>query len=219
MHGFQWSFSSLKDFVNCPKQYYEVKIARTFTKVVTEQMRYGTAVHKACEDYVRDGIPLAKNYQRYQRLLDAVLDSPGDRYVEHKMGLTKEGTACDFDAEDRWVRGIVDVLTVHRDTAWLVDYKTGNARYPDTKQLKLMALMTFAHFPEVQSIRGGLLFLAHDVFIDERYERRDIEQIWQTFHPSLMRLQISYDRNVWPANPTGLCGWCPVNTCKFHRER
>lgn len=219
MYEFQWSFSSLKDFVNCPKQYYEVKVARTFTKKVTQQMLYGTEVHKACEDYVRDGKPLAKNYQKYQRLLDAVLDSPGDRYVEHKMALTKDKTACDFDAEDRWVRGIVDVLTVNGDTAWLADYKTGSARYPDTKQLKLMALMTFAHFPEVQTVRGGLLFLAHDVFIDERYERKEIAKIWESFYPDLMRMQISYDKNAWPTNPTGLCGWCPVDTCKFYRSR
>ena len=53
----QWSYSSLKDFTNCPRQYYEVKVAKSVVKKVTEQMLYGTEVHKAVEDYVREGKP------------------------------------------------------------------------------------------------------------------------------------------------------------------
>jgi hypothetical protein len=59
--NYTWSFSSLKDFVNCPKQYQEIKVLKRFTKFPTEQMRYGTEVHKACEDYVGEGVPLAEN--------------------------------------------------------------------------------------------------------------------------------------------------------------
>ena len=57
----QWSFSSLKQFTNCPRQYYEVKVQRNFEIRETEQIKYGKEVHKALEDYVRDGVPLAKN--------------------------------------------------------------------------------------------------------------------------------------------------------------
>ena len=49
----KWSFSGLKDFTNCPRQYNEVKNLKRFTKKVTEQMLYGTEVHKALEDYVQ----------------------------------------------------------------------------------------------------------------------------------------------------------------------
>ena len=48
---FTWSFSSLKDFINCPKQYHEVKVLKRVEKSTTKQMLYGTEVHKACEDY------------------------------------------------------------------------------------------------------------------------------------------------------------------------
>jgi CRISPR/Cas system-associated exonuclease Cas4 (RecB family) len=69
----KWSYSGLKDYVNCPRQYYEVKVAKNFTKRPTQQMLYGTAVHKALEDYVGEGKPLEKNYERYQPMLDALL--------------------------------------------------------------------------------------------------------------------------------------------------
>jgi CRISPR/Cas system-associated exonuclease Cas4 (RecB family) len=215
----QWSFSSLKDFITCPKQYYHTKVAKDFTKKATEQMLYGTAVHKALEDYVRDGTPLAKNYEIFKSQVDALLDISGVRYCEHEMALDRDKNPCGFKADDRWVRGVVDLLIVDGDSAYIVDYKTGSNRYPDPKQLKLMALMTFAYFPEVKSIKAGLLFVLHNTFIDESYKREDTDKLWSVFEPDLKRLEIAFENSVWPAKPGGLCGWCPVSNCKFYREK
>jgi CRISPR/Cas system-associated exonuclease Cas4 (RecB family) len=215
----QWSFSSLKDFLTCPKQYYHTKVAQDFKKEPTEQMLYGTEVHKALEDYVRDGTPLAKNYEIFKPQVDALLEIPGARYCEHEMALNYDKQPCGFHDEDRWVRGVVDLLIVDGDTAFIVDYKTGSNRYPEPRQLKLMALMTFAHFPEVELVKAGLLFVMHNTFIDERYKREDIDSLWAVFAPDLQRMSIAYENNLWPAQPSGLCGWCPVDSCKFHKER
>lgn len=215
----QWSFSSLKDFINCPKQYYHTKVAKDFVKKTTDNMLYGTAVHKACEDYVRDGTPLAKNYERFKPQLDALLEIQGTKYCEHEMGLTRNREPCAFDSDTRWVRGIVDLLIVDGADAYIVDYKTGSNRYPDTKQLKLMALMTYAHFPEVQNIRAGLLFVMHNTFITEEYTRDQTNKLWQEFLPSLDQLEMSYANEMWFAKPSGLCGWCPVTSCNFYREK
>ena len=217
---FTWSYSSLKDYVNCPRQYNEVKVLKNFTKPQSQQMLYGTEVHKACEDYVRDGVELAKNYQRFKSVLDNLVAIPGTKYPEYEMALTKEKKPCAFDSDTRWVRGIVDLLIVDDDgDAFIVDYKTGSAKYPDPKQLKLMALMTFSHFPHVKSIKAGLLFVMHDAFVVEAYKREDMDKLWGAFAPDLERLRISYDNNTWTENPTPLCGWCPVNTCQFHKKR
>ena len=215
----QWSFSSLKDFINCPKQYYHTKVAKDFVKKTTDNMLYGTAVHKACEDYVRDGTPLAKNYERFKRQLDALLEIKGTKYCEHEMALTREREPCAFDSDTRWVRGIVDLLIVDDEDAFIVDYKTGSNRYPDPKQLKLMALMTYAHFPKVERIKAGLLFVMHNTFVTEEYARSDINKLWSSFLPTLDQLQVSYENDMWFAKPSGLCGWCPVSNCKFYREK
>lgn len=214
-----WSYSSLKDYLNCPKQYFHTKVAKDFVKTSTKQMLYGNEVHKALEDYVRDGTPLAKNYKQYQPLLDTLLSIEGTRYPEHKMALYPDKTVCDFGDEKRWVRGIVDLLIVDGDTAYIVDYKTGSNKYPDPKQLKLMALMAYAHFPDLVRIKAGLLFVAHNTFIPEEYDKADTDKLWNEFTPSLKRLELAYENSLWPATPNGLCGWCPVSTCKFYRER
>lgn len=214
---FTWSFSSLKDYVNCPKQYQEVKVLKRFVKQVTAEMSYGTAVHKACEDYVGEDVPLAKNYERFKPVLDVLKDIPGKRLPEQKMALDKDRNPCSYGKG--WVRGIVDLLIIDGDTAFIVDYKTGSSKYPDPKQLKLMALMTFAHHPEVNTIKAGLLFVVHDSFLTEEYKREDINKLWGAFEGDLMRLAASFENNVWNPNPTPLCGWCPVKTCDFYKER
>jgi len=214
-----WSYSSLKDYLNCPKQYYHLKVAKDYIKKPTEQMFYGNAVHKAAEDYVRDGTPLAKNYEQFKTALDALLTIEGTRYPEYKMALDWDRNPCDFDDDKRWVRGIVDLLIVDGEFAYIVDYKTGNNKYPDPKQLKLMALMTYAHFPTVDKIKAGLLFITRNSFVQEAYVRNDIGKLWSEFTPSLERLKLAYENSIWPPTPNGLCGWCPVSSCKFYREK
>ena len=217
--NYTWSFSALKEYVNCPKQYQELKVLKRYEKKATEQMLYGTVVHKACEDYVAEGKPLEKNYLRFKPVLDSLVAIPGTKYPEHEMALTLDKEPCGFKDANRWVRGIVDLLIVDGDQAFIVDYKTGSNRYPDPKQLKLMALMTFAHFPEVQKIKAGLLFVMHESFMDEEYTRDQIPKLWSYFENDLERLSLSYENDTWQANPTPLCGWCPVKSCEFHKER
>jgi hypothetical protein len=135
------------------------------------------------------------------------------------MGLKPDGSPCEFADPARWVRGIADLLIVDGSKAYIVDYKTGSNKYADPKQLKLMALMTFAHFPEVQTIKASLLFIVQNSFIHYRYTRSQIEELWGHFRPDLYRLQTSYDTGVWNPNQTPLCGWCPVTTCEHHKVR
>ena len=216
--NYTWSFSSLKDYVNCPKQYHEVKVLKRFHKYPTPQMTYGNEAHKAMEHYVKDGTPLLKNYSHFKPVLDVLLETEGTKYPEYRMALDKDKNACEY-GKGYWVRGIVDLMILDDDTAFIVDYKTGSNKYADPKQLKLMALMIFAHFPQVQKIKAGLLFVAYNSFMDESYERKDIDSLWAHFHSDLTRLSASYDADVWNPNPTPLCGWCPVKTCDFYKER
>jgi len=215
----QWSFSSLKDFVGCPKRYYEVKVAKNFETKTTEAITYGKEVHSALEHYVRDGKELPLNYKRFQEMMNALMAIPGKRYCEYEMGMHLDKTPCSFHSKSRWVRGIADLLVVDEDIAYVVDYKTGNDKYPDLDQLKLMALLVFTHFSKVNKVKGALLFILKNNLISETYERFQVDSLWDHFTPKVKRLELSYQKNEWPANPTPLCGYCPVVTCEFNKER
>jgi len=218
MADFTWSYSSLKQYQNCPKQYQEIRVLKNYIVKESEAMIYGKEVHTALEEYVRDKKPLVKNYQRFKKYADRLTAIEGKKYVEHEMALKYDRTPCDFHDEDRWVRGIVDLLIVDGDYAFIIDYKTGSKKYPDPKQLRLMALMTFTHFPDVQKIKAGLLFIMHDAFVTEEYHRRDMDNSWKVFEQPLKRLEKSYETDTWQPNPTPLCGWCSVDSCEFNTK-
>jgi RecB family exonuclease len=213
----KWSFSSLKDYINCPRQYHELKVLKRYEKRPTEQMLYGSAVHKALEHYVGDGKPLPDDYKRYAPQLDPLKDMPGDKYPEKRMAVGFDRTPSKWT--EYWARGIVDLLVVDEDTGFIVDYKTGNDKYADLKQLQLMALLSFAHFPQLERIKSGLLFVAKNNFIQAEYLRKDQDALWADFIPHLERLRLSFANDEWQPNPTPLCSWCPVLSCEFHKER
>jgi CRISPR/Cas system-associated exonuclease Cas4 (RecB family) len=215
----KWSFSGMKDYQNCPKQYHEVKVLKQYQKQPTQQMLYGTEVHAALENYVKDGAPLAKNYERFKSLVDPLAEMEGTKYPEFEMGLTADKIPCAFNADNYWVRGIVDLLIVAGDTAFIIDYKTGSNKYPEPKQLQLMSLMAFEYFPEVTYVKAGLLFVMHNSFVPAEYRREDKQKLWADFMPTLERMGTSFKNNVWQANPTPLCGWCPVHTCDFYKVK
>ena len=217
MTNFTWSYSSLKEYLNCPKQYQEIRVLKRFTKSDTSQTIYGKEVHLALEEYVRDGKPLAKNYEMFKDVVDSLIAIKGEKLCEYKMAIDRDRNPCDFDDENRWVRGIADLVIIDGDTAFVIDYKTGSDKYADPKQLRLMSLMLFAHFPDIQKVKGGLLFVLKNSFVQEEYTRDEIDKSWMHFTPSLERLRNSYDMDTWVANPTPLCRYCPVNECDFHR--
>lgn len=216
----QWSFSGMKQLVNCPHQYHEVRIAKNFVQEDTDATMYGKEVHKALELYIAEGAPLSENYQRFEKLIGPLKAMPGQKYCELQMGLLADRlTACKFDDPNYWVHGIADLVIVDDEQAWIIDYKTGKSRYADTKQLKLMALMVFAKFPKVERIAGGLLFLLDEQFITEFYTRGEIKALWESFDQPLRLMYTYHTQNLWPKNPSGLCRrYCPVETCEHHRS-
>jgi CRISPR/Cas system-associated exonuclease Cas4 (RecB family) len=179
-------------------------------------MLYGTEVHKALEEYVSQGTPLPLNYQRFKSVADSLMQIPGHRFVEMQLALDKNKIPCEFNSDEKWVRGIADLVIIDGKTAYLLDYKTGSDRYADTKQLDILSLLLFAHFPEIEKIRAGLLFLLRNKMVSEEYSRQDIPRLWEKLNNDLKRIDYSYEKNHWHPNPGPLCRYCPVRTCEFN---
>lgn len=210
----KWSFSSLKNFKGCARRYNAVYVKKLYPPVETEATIYGKVVHKALEDYIRDGKPLSEGLEKFQDSADWVKNRPGTIHCEHVMALTADKTPTTFDAEDVWVRGIADVLIVDGPKAYILDWKTGSAKYPDKDQLELMALLVFEQFPEVQSVKGLLVFLHHDTVVKGKYHREDAPELWRRWESFTDLLEKCYELDKWYPNPTPLCKWCPHEACE-----
>lgn len=210
-----WSFSSLKMFQTCPKQYYHIRVRKEHPVVETEAIQYGTRFHKAAEEYIRDGKPLPQEFGWSADTLDALNAMKGTKHCELQFALDANLAPCEFMAKDVWWRGIADLLILNGDKATVIDYKTGSsARYADTGQLELMAMAVFKHHPEVQSVRAGLLFVLAKAFPKAAYQRADESKLWGKWLKEYSRMQSAYDNDVWNPKPSGLCKrHCPVLEC------
>jgi len=218
-----WSFSKIKSFEQCPKQFYHEKILKEYPFVETEATRYGSEFHKAAEEYIRDETPLPPQFAYAGSILDALNNKHGKKLCEYKMGLTTNRHPCDFSADDVWFRGIADLVILDEETkaAWVVDYKTGkNTRYADKGQLELMALAMFKHFPTIETIRGGLLFVVADELIVETYTADMQEGMWDKWLADHQQMETAFENDVWNPNPSGLCKrHCAVTECVHNGRR
>ncbi len=216
-----WSHSSLKDYEGCPRRYYEAKVLKKYPFTDTQATIYGKELHEAAEFYIKDDKPLPQQFAFVQDTLDALKAKPGRKLCEHKMGIRADLSPCDFFDKDVWCRGIADLLIVNDDnlTARVIDYKTGNNKYPDREQLKLMALMVFAHFPHIRRVEGALLFVVKDDIAKASFMVGEAEEYWWDCRERVARIEQAHESGVWNPKPTPLCGWCPCTDCEYNKKR
>ena len=210
-----WSFSRIKAFSTCPKQFYHVNVLRQFPFEETEAMRYGTEFHKAAEEFIRDDTPIPEKFGFARKALEALKARPGEKLCEYKLGLTVELEPCDFFDKNVWFRGIADLLIIDGDQAHAIDYKTGkSSRYAEPGQLELMAMAVFKHFPQVQSIRAGLIFVIANDLVKAKYERSKQQDMWRKWLKEYGSMEKAFETGVWNPKPSGLCKrHCPVKEC------
>ena len=210
-----WSYSSIKEFQTCPKQYYHNRVLKEFPYTETEATIYGNRFHKAAEEYIRDGAPLAKEFHYAKGALDKLKAMPGDKYCELKFALTEDLEPCSWRSKDTWWRGIADLLIINGNRAKIIDYKTGaSAKYADVGQLELMAMAVFKHHPEVEFVDSGLLFVIAKSFPKAKFESTDQDKLWVKWLQEYGRMRSAHDNNVWNPKPNGLCKkHCQVLSC------
>ena len=221
MKNVTWSHSSLKDYEGCPRRYNEVKVLKNYPFTDTEATIYGKEFHEAAEFYIKEDKALPPQFDFVRDTLDVLKAKPGRKLCEHKMGVTKDLKPCGFMDKNVWVRGIADLLIIDDEnlTARVVDYKSGNNKYPDRDQLKLMALMVFVHFPHIRRVSGALLFVVKNDIAKASYMVGEAEEYWWDYRERVARIEQAHETGVWNPKPTPLCGWCPVKTCEYNKPR
>lgn len=205
------SYSSIRDFEGCPRRYHEVRILKKFKSQDTEATLYGTAVHKAFEEYIRDGKPLPDQFKMFEVFVAPLKQAKGTIYCEQKMGIRADFTPCDFFDKDVWFRGVPDFLAVGKKKARVADYKTGkSARFADPDQLELMAGMIMAHHPQVETVSGVLIFVVAQKVVMSEFSRKDLPNIWSKWAGRASMIESAVEHGAWGAKPSPLCRFCPV---------
>jgi|TARA_R110000803_G_scaffold203650_1_gene269335 hypothetical protein len=217
-----WSYSSLKTFGQCPKKYHHLKILRDVKDTGSVATVYGSEVHSAAEEYIKEGTPLPSRFRFLSGLMSSIDALPGDKLTELKLGVAKTDTGykpTKFFAEDVWWRGIADLVILRDTTALSIDYKTSkNSRYADTKQLDAVAAALFVHYPHLTKIKSALAFVVSNDFIHKEHVAEMRDSYFAGFMPELDRLAGAEESGVWNAISGPLCAYCPVISCEHNRS-
>jgi hypothetical protein len=218
-----WSYSSIKTFEQCAKKYYHLKVLKDVADTGGEAMVYGNELHKAAENYIKAGTPIPSKFDYVRAVLDALKQIPGEKHCEQRLAVSYDGTdyaATTYFAKNVWWRGVVDLLIIEGQNAYLVDYKTGkNAKYADTTQLDMLAAAVFTHYPEVDTIRSALVYVVSNEFVQKVHTREFHKSYYATFDDQLARLEVAEKTNVWNAVSGPLCAYCPVKSCEHNSKR
>lgn len=211
-----WTYSQLEKFETCPKQYYHVRVVRDVKEPPTEHTKWGEDVHTAMENRVMHGAPLPEGMQQWEGIAAKLCALPGTKLCEYKMAVGKNFKTAPW--KESWTRGIADLVILNGKKAAVFDHKTGKRKL--TEQLELYAGYVFAEFPEVEEVTTGFIWLKEKKIDKATYTRDQVSEIWQGFLPRVIKLESAYDRDSWPARPSGLCkGWCHVKTCVHWKEK
>jgi putative RecB family exonuclease len=135
------------------------------------------------------------------------------------MGIRADFSACGFFDRDVWFRGVPDYLHINSagTTARVADYKTGkSSRYADPGQLELMAGMIMAHYPNVQRVKGALLFVVANDIVKCEFTRAQFPEIMSKWAGRAGQIETAVEVGVWNPRRGPLCGFCPVSSCDHH---
>lgn len=215
---FTWSFSAMQQFENCPYQYAAERFYCTTAREDTEATLWGTRVHTALEERIRDKKPLAGEYEQYERYAKAIESLGGEVRCEQQVALTRELKPVAWGDPQAWVRGIFDVAVKKDDTLILLDYKTGKVR-PNSLQLKMFVALASTVYSDVKTYRTRYIWLKHQHTTSEDYTADDVDNIWAVLLDKAERMEEAWRTEVFNCNPSGLCGWCSVTECLHYRER
>lgn len=210
-----WSFSSLQKFKNCPKRYYEERVAKSVKQTPTEATNWGERIHAAFDNALKTDTPLEADLKPYSPVVERFAKTKGTLHSEQKLAITSSFKPTGYLAKDVWCRAVLDAVWIDKDVARVVDWKSGRRKRNGSYQLKLSSLILFAHHPQVDRVNTGFVWLQTGKMDVEKYYRKDIPILWQDILPDVRRLEYAHRTMTFVPKPGPLCRWCPVKKCSF----
>ncbi len=209
-----WSATNLRDAENCLRLYQHKHVLKDVPFEETEALKWGNRTHKAMEDRLKTGTPLADDFKAYEQFIP---EKSGRLrgLIEWKAGMRADGTACDFFATDVWGRGKVDFALVEHElhTACIIDWKTGKPR-EDPDELEIFAVLLKAKYPAIEKIVGWYVWLK-EMRLGKVHDLSDTNGKFADIKLRLEKIAHAATMDEWTPKQSGLCPYCAVKTCEF----
>ena len=206
------SYSFIRELTNCPHKAYRKFITRDLPKEDTDALREGERVHKMMEEAINNKRPLTAVPQRHWSFVTPL--SKEGAQAEVKYGMTIDRQPADYWANP-WFRGKVDVQVIHGDTAFVLDWKTGQRISEDPRELNCQAMLIQANHPHIQHFTGCYVWLAYNKV--GTMHTLNPERCYYGTVAAMKGALLHESDNYWPKRENPLCPYCPVKDCEFNR--
>jgi hypothetical protein len=195
----------------------------------------GTALHTACENYIKHGGKVQKDLKSVEKLLKLLRRDyrKGLTTIEEDMVFQPGWVPCGKFTKGAWLRTKLDVLTIDEsgEVAEVIDWKSGgidkksgeirpNPAYD--AQLSIYCTAVMSAYPKVRHVTAILAFIdgppgRNEVVSGGLAERRDLPRLqakWANVAGTMLR------DKIFAPNPTFICRFCAFSAnkggpCKF----
>ena len=197
-----FSNSSIKLYEQCP---YKYKLQRIdgFQEPTGPAAERGKMIHAELETALL-ALPVYSEVTEYWEPLINELKAMGAQ-PEVELGFTHDWVPCAFTAGEVWLRGVLDVLSLNNNIAYVADWKTGKERdYED--QVKLYAVMVMAAYPEIEEVKLEILYV--DLKKKVSYgtiKRTDFEGLRDWITSRILKIEAD---DIYAPKPSFNCKWC-----------
>ena len=194
-HKFNWSYSTLDVYLNCPRQFYLKKILKKYTKVKSDNLAIGTGAHgflqfyamhpkatrRECETAYRNAVEVSKlEHKLAVRQFQPLVKT----YMESGKRLTPKDSTC---VEKKYLiecHGVpfIAYVDIIDDKDRVCDYKTSSFPYKtlrvqESLQLTLYALCYYEEYGVLPWRVGYQILLKDFSGVQELWDARTLSQI------------------------------------------
>lgn len=223
MKAFAWSYSALTTYELCPKKYFHLYVAEKGSpeRVKDEDSSFsadGKIIHDALKARVIDNKPLPLNLRHMEATAAKFAAAPGEKHGEMKLAINRKFEPRDYFAPDVFVRVVIDLTIVQGETAIVVDWKTGKVK-DDPTQMALNAAVLSRWMPEIGLFKTLFVWLQSNNLTPKNYTVSKFPAVWNDLLPRVQKIEDARKTTTFPAKEGPLCGWCPVKSCPFYKDR
>ena len=207
------SFSRIGLYKKCPASYeWQYLLGNKEDFNPGPAAMRGTRIHNSIEDYFLDRGPLDDEIPDKFVALFSQLKSGGGMEVfpEHPFALKDDWTPTQFDADDAWIRGLMDNMFVYEDRVLIHEYKTGQ-EYPEhADQKQLYAMVALILYPQFDSVEVQGVYIDKKKIIPTTYSRGHLHSMKYVWERQIKKMLLP----MYPARPGMHCRWCPKSNKK-----
>lgn len=217
-----WSFSTLKDFEQCPYRVYLAKVAKAPRTSSTAADR-GLRVHAAAEAFVRgDEEELIRELLSFQigmhRLREFYLK--GLVQMEERWGFTRDWEPCEWEDDKLWAKMMLDAIVMDgEDSCFIIDFKTGKKKGNEIKhtdQGLTYAVGTIMKYPKVQFCQVEFWYTDEKEKLIKTYTREQLMLLIPHLEERAHTLTTCVEFEPKPSAQN--CKWCShkeTDTCDY----